>query len=319
MVARPLPEFMDRSSLDRSCFLAIFLGAWIFVGLYALFALTRNGTTAYFFLAVPFVTGSVVSLTVNFREQIFKSTLLSLFVNGLITLVFLPEGTVCLLMASPIILIMTLFGAWGCSLTRYGGDPKKPRKLLSLLLGGILVFSAADSYLMASRSEQITQTEFVLDGSRDEIWARLSFDRQPRAPMPGWLDWWMHAPEKYAFGGEGLNAQRYVDFGPAQAGDDEDRPRGKIIFMVTRWEPGQSVEFTCSDNQTRLDKWIDLGVTRVELIDEKTVEVAGAKTRVRLTTQWRRKLGPGFYFTPFLRAGVAEAHQVLAAELREQP
>ncbi|MCW8133897.1 MAG: hypothetical protein KIS92_26355, partial [Planctomycetota bacterium] len=201
--------------------------------------------------------------------------------------------------------------------------------VLVAALGG---YAAHDARVLAGGApERTVASTFVLDAPREAVWQASSFDRRPGSAAPWWLGP-LPAPERYAFGAQSAGAERWVDYGPPVRGDDADRPRGKIVYRIACWDDGRGATFVCVRNETRLGRWVDLIETRLDLEDlppesaaapaASTLErSAGAqaspRTKVTLTTRYRRRLGPDVYFNPLMDGAVDAMHAMLADELRE--
>lgn len=266
------------------------------------------------FIGLPFISSFIVAALVPEKRDASLVCFLSMLINLILSPFFLGEGVLCVVMALPIFAGITIIGAVMGSLIRGPGakDARKPRRFMFLLVIAVLLIAAQDvlALRMGVPAETVT-TQIELSGTREEVWKRLSFDRAPRARVPGWMRLWVAQPERFAFAEEGLRARRFVDFGERQYGDDADALRNKFVYEITEWKLGESCVFACRENHSRARNWVALLDTRVELSDGSTPQT----TRVTLRTRYKRKLGPAFYFAPFLKAAVEGMQEMLAKEI----
>jgi hypothetical protein len=301
---------------DRPRVAAMLAGTGSFVALYLLLVLTRVSASALLFLLLPFFSSMLVANLVSRREHVMSTCMLSMLFNGIASFLFLGEGFLCVMMASPLFMGMTWLGACLARSARFGLDtPQNPRRwTIMLVTGALFGYAAWDARVLAlGAPERSVSNSYEIAAPREAVWRALSLDRTPTTPLPAWL-FALPVPERYAFAEQGEGAIRYVDYGAPVHGDDADRPRGRMVFRVAEWDPGCRAVFVCTRNETRIGGWLELIETSVEL------DVAAgdpARTRVTLTTRYRRKLGPALYYETLMDAGIAAMHDVLAGEIRE--
>ncbi|MCW8132158.1 MAG: hypothetical protein KIS92_17560, partial [Planctomycetota bacterium] len=95
---------------DHARLRAMFAGTGSYVMLYLLLVLTRLEFTALLFLFLPFASSMLVASQVSRREHVMSTCFFSLFFNALASFLFLGEGVLCVLMASPVFAAMTWLG-----------------------------------------------------------------------------------------------------------------------------------------------------------------------------------------------------------------
>lgn len=295
---------------DRHRVKAMFWGTGLFVILYIILIVTEEAGTAWLFNLLPLLSAYVVGRTVRYPEHAISTAFLSFMFNCIASYLFLGEGILCVVMASPILAAFTWVGA---ILGREGAfSSESPRLFPVLIIGGLALFSAYDAAVLAHGAPiRTVTTEIRVAATPEQVWAQVSFDREPSVPISGWLGKLLPLPDHYRFSETGTDAQRVLDYGKIRWHDDGDTPRGVVQFRVSEWEPNQKATFTCNGNTTRINKWICLIDTTIELerVDEHT-------TAVKLTTHYRRRLGPAFYFNSVLDYGVERMHAVLLGEVR---
>ena len=325
------PDFKSNTSLsepevawDHQRIKAMFAGTGVFVLLYIFIAITGAAASAFLFLFMPLASSMTVACLVSKREQVLSTCFLSLVVNLAASFFILGEGIFCAAMAFPIFAAATyVTGTWIRD-ARFGWEAPKhgirgSNNIKLLILVGVLGYTAYDAAVLAiGAPNQTVSTIVELNASPEEVWHKLSFKGRPSIPVSLWLRHWIPLPQQYDFSAEGIGAQRIIDFGQKQAGDDDDTPRGRITFEVTQWEVGRSCAFMCRSNPTKIGQWVELGDTRVELRPQGRPGSGSVSTQMTLTTTYRRKLGPATYFTPFMNAGISSMHEVLIGEMKEK-
>ncbi len=302
-------ERKSKKVWDRARIKAMFFGTGTFVSIYVLIVVSGEPASALLFLIAPFISSLIVAATVSRREHIISTCFQSFFVNLLASFILLGEGFFCAVMAAPIFAIMTWFGAWIGLKAR-----PKTSHMWNVMIAALLAFSAYDAAVLAKGAPVRTVTStFRFAAPVEKIWRGTSFSREPSACVPLWLRLWVPRAEKLDFSGEGVGARRVVDFGAPQPGDDGDTPRGKIVFEITEWTPNEACAFVCRENETKLGQWLELGETRMTLSAD-----ASGETVVTFTSAYRRKLGPAFYFVPFMDAALGDVHGMLFEEMKAE-
>ena len=300
---------------DRDRIKAMFWGTGVFIIAYVILIVTQWQGTALLFVFLPFISAWVVASMVRWREHVLSTCFLSLLVNCVASYLFLGEGILCVVMAFPILAVLTWCGAVVGRASRFSSQPNDSGKRTPLLwvMGSVLFFSAYDATVLAYGAPVRTvTTRLQLSASPSQVWRELSFDRAPTVPISGWLGKLLPPPDHYRFDGAGLGAGRVIDYGAIRWGDDGDTLRGTVQFHISAWEPERVMAFACDGNTTRINKWIGLLDSRVEL--EPSTD--GTTTTLTLTTRYRRHLGPAIYFNFVLDYGVEKMHEVLLGEVR---
>lgn len=165
-------------------------GALIGVGGARLMATPNGGYGYALFVGLPVLQGMVAAAVAQIGGphpwgRSARTAAFSLLLSAVGVLAFAMEGIVCLLMAAPLILPLTLFGAWlGWLMT--GGERAPSARLhgpaiaiLSLALGG-------GAILPAPESEGEVTTVWHLAAPPERVWPYVL--RLDALPEP---DWWL--------------------------------------------------------------------------------------------------------------------------------
>ena len=301
---------------NRARLKAMYYGTGVFMALYIVMAVSHSEITSTLFLVLPFFSSMLVARTVSWRDQVMRTCFLSLLVNILASFLFLGEGIICIVMASPIFVLMTWIGAAAVRGARFNDSRYVgPGRAAMFLVGGIFAFTAYDNIVLAHGAPiRSVSSEVTFAAPRERVWKAMSFKRASRVPISGWLGWFLPPPDQYDFKAEGDGAFRAMHYLAKNPHADGDTPRGTIAIVTTEWIPEDGAIFACVRNDTKIDKWFGLIDTRITL---ETLPAEPQKTRMRLTTRYQRHLGPGLYFNALMDYASEKMHEVLAGEMRE--
>jgi len=260
--------------------------------LYRILKLGHLEHTSLVFIGIPTV---LAILTVRFVPRprtitgvILKAITVALLVSG----VALGEGFICIVMASPLfILVGVIIGKIAES--RYWRYTRRGRRILSVTAFSMLSVSSLEGVLPGfnfSREETVTVVR-VVDRPASQVEASLS--RTPRfdAPLP--LFFRARFPRPAAASGSGLAVgdTRAVRFTAA------GHYPGALVMRISRSAPG-SVTFTAVSDDSYIKHWLTW-----EGADVSWSAVDGTHTRVSWTVRYRRTLDPAWYFKPWERYG----------------
>ena len=268
--------------------------------MYHIIVMKRLKQTSLLFIKIPTVLALIVACTPKPKSAmggVLRATTLGLLIFG----VFLGEGFVCILMASPLFyLVAIIIGAARSSSNR--------TVLPALVLAGLvpMSFEGTHSRLSFNREETVQATA-IIDASSTQVEHALS--RSPRTDLP--LPYYLRAgfPRPVEAHGAGLHPGdlRVIHF----AGG-EGKP-GDLTMKITDSTPGHLHLVGVSD-KSKIAHWLQWKESEVRW------STAGeGRTRVSWTIRYRRLLDPAWYFGPWERYGTRLAAGYLIDTLATPP
>ena len=254
--------------------------------------------TSALFIGIPMLLAIVVVLFARPRSStglIVKAVTVALLVSG----VFLGEGFICIVMASPLFYAVAIIIGAATNRMRKSGCQAGPT-LMGLLVLALLPmsFEGATTRLSFNRDEVIT-TERVVHAMpaevRNAIAAQPSFNRT----LPPYLR--MGFPRPVSARGDGLKPgdRRIIHF----AGG-EGKPGDLIAEVIEADE--SSVTFRLVSDTSHVAHWLKWQTAEVQWTQESS-----GRTRLRWTLGYRRLLDPAWYFGPWERYAVKLAADYL--------
>ncbi|HEX5008775.1 MAG TPA: SRPBCC family protein [Planctomycetota bacterium] len=235
------------------------------------------------FLLAPVVAGFVIGFTLNRDEtlRLGKTVGIASWVVAL-GLIFMlaagAEGALCLLMASPIVLVLAAIGALvGRSAALCGGRPRDAGIALALLP----LLTGLEARWPAASPPIEVRSEILIHATPEAIWPHVvSFPELP--PADDWLFRESIAdPRRATIAGEGVGAVRRCEFST-----------GPFIEPITAWEPPTRLAFdvTAQPRPMReLSPWGEIdaphldgylraqrGEFRLEPVDATTTRLVGS-------------------------------------------
>jgi hypothetical protein len=206
------------------------------------FYLSTEVVTSYglsLFVLSPAVCGLVSPILYNWgRLGRFWESLLVAFLTGLASLLTLLmlgwEGLICMLMAVPVILPLTLIGgAVGHLLSRLG---KTRSSTISVILLLLTPFGIGWESVHQQPHAREVSTTVVIDGTLEEVWREvIAFSVIPE-PEEWYFRMGIAYPIRAEIHGEGVGAVRYCHFST-----------GAFVEPITHWEENRLLAFTVTE------------------------------------------------------------------------
>lgn len=273
-----------KTSISRSQWSLIFLILVVSAGsvMFRLIMFRGLEQTAVLFIGIPAVLAMSLAMTPKAKTAkggIMKGLTLTLLLSG----VFLGEGFICILMASPIFYLVGL--VVGALVDR---NREKRQTTLSclLLILGLMSIEGTAPKLSFNREETVRASQ-VVTASETDVQLALSHSPRTDTPLPTYLR--MGFPRPTEARGEGLQvgATRTIHF----AGG-EGHP-GNLLLKVRESRPGY-VRFEVVSDSSKVAHWLDWKSSEVDW-----TALDGEHTRVNWTLHFERRLDPAWYFRPW--------------------
>jgi uncharacterized membrane protein YhaH (DUF805 family) len=202
------------------------------------------------FAGLPFCMGFVTSLIISFGDEVrwkdamVGSVLACVFVGAILLAVAL-EGVVCILMAAPLALILTLMGSvFGCVVCMSVECQKERGRLMcgQLLLLPVLL---GGEKLAAQKPDLIeVRTALEIDAPAEVVWRNVvTFSELPE-PTELLFKLGIAFPVRAEIEGRGVGAVRYCQFST-----------GPFVEPITVWDEPRLLRFTVTSNPEPMQEW----------------------------------------------------------------
>lgn len=264
----------------------------------------RLEQTSALFIGIPAFLAALVALLSRPKTatgMICTVTAIALLVSG----VFLGEGFICILMASPLFFLIAVIVGSATDWAR------KREKRSQTLIGCVLLltltpmsFEGTGARLSFPR-EEIVRREFVVQASPAEVAARIAKRPQFNGELPAYLRLGFPRPTETSGSGIQIGDLRKIHF----AGG-EGKPGDLVMEVVTA--DYHSVEFREVSDTSHVAHWLRWESTRFEW-----TSLPEGQTRVTCTVRYRRLLDPAWYFKPWERYAVELSTEYLLHSLVE--
>jgi hypothetical protein len=197
----------------------------------------------------------------------------------------LGEGFICILMASPIFLLVGLLVG-----TIVDWNRAKRQTTFSCLLLVLLPMSfEGSSPKLSFDREETVQESRIVDGSEHDVQMALSHSPRTETPVPMYGKMGFPLPTRAWGDGLKIGATRAIHF----AGG-EGKP-GDLVLKVGESRSGY-VRFDAVSDHSKIAHWLDWESSEVSW-----TPVDAQHTRVNWTLHFRRRLDPAWYFRPWER------------------
>jgi len=217
-----------------------------------------------FIFIVPLVMGYLTTVNAgprNVRFCIFMPWVSSLLMITLVGLIGW-EGSVCIVMATPIFLVLSSIGGL------IGGVKSKPGRLNSftfpimLLLPGLVSFS--ESCFQLPDEVRTVYTQIEIDASADRVWEQIREVKKIEADEHFFSVYHLIGfpkPIEASISGEGVGAVRHARF----------EKNLNFIETITEWEENEKIAFSIyvapeSIPATTLDEHVTIGGTHFDTL-----------------------------------------------------
>ena len=272
---------------------AVILGITVTVVVYRILVWQHVEQTSLLFIGIPSVLAMILALTPRSETVIgliCKAMAIALLISGL----FLGEGFICILMASPIFFAVGILIGIIVNVAR--ADHKKPSGTsvtCLVLLGAFAGMSleGTSARLSFPKEEQVVVTK-ALTANPAAVEATLAatpvFDRA----LPPYLRLKFPRPVEAHGSGLSLGDRRTIHF----AGG-EGKP-GDLEMQVAERSAGH-VRFHATSDHSKVAHWMTW-----EDSDVSWREIAPGQTEVEWRIRFRRELSPAWYFGPWERYAV---------------
>jgi uncharacterized membrane protein YhaH (DUF805 family)/putative flippase GtrA len=291
-----------------SALLSIAAGVGIDLGMFVLSVYGMRDYGVALFVGTPFVAGVVGAYVYNRRyaatdRETMQMALLTTCIMVGVLFTFGFEGAICLAMALPLGMAISVFGALaGRAIALRGGrSPWGSLFALALLPPAMPLLAPPASMPLHEVASAIE-----IDASPEVVWPHVvSF---PDLKEPGWLVRRMGIayPRRARIEGSGAGAVRYCEFST-----------GPFVEPIRIWEPGRRLSFDVVQSPPPLREWsVYAGVMPPHLDgyfhavrgEFRLVRLTGNRTRLEGSTWYALRIAPAAYWGVFADLVVRRIH-----------
>jgi hypothetical protein len=273
------------------------------------------------FMVTPFAMGAVSAYFYNrpWRRS-FGRTLgvatVSLALAGAVVLLFALEGLMCLLMAAPIALVGSTFGAlvgWGLARSPSQQTFQASGVLLVLPLAAGVEAKAAETGFR-HQYEVISSVEIA---ARPEVvWQHVIAFSELDPPTPWEEGSGIAYPVRATLTGSGVGAVRHCEFST-----------GPFVEPITRWEPGRKLSFDVASQPPPMQEWSPFKNVHPPHLDAslrsrrgefRLIPLEGGRTRLEGSTWYEPSIEPRAYWRLWTDALIHQIHERVLVHIQRR-
>jgi hypothetical protein len=237
----------------------------------------------------PFMTGKTKQISRNEAYKLSFATL-SLALLGL--LLFALEGAICIVMASPILALLTLLGSYVGYQTQENTVVNTPNTMTVLILGaiGLMGFDT----LNEPKGLIPVKTKIIVNSNIENVWKNVVTFDKIEEPVDWLFKTGIAYPTDATINGIGVGAIRYCNF-----------TTGSFVEPITKWEEPNILQFDVKEQPIPMNEMNPFWEVHPPHLDGyfksykgqfKLVEIDDNKTELEGTTWYQVDITPEFYW-----------------------
>lgn len=286
----------------RSRVVAIIVAVTVASFFYRWLVWHRLEQTSLLFIGIPALLAILTTLLARPRStmgMLFMVMTIALLVSG----IFLGEGFICILMASPLFFaaaaIVGAINDWA----RERDKPSETTMSLLLLLVLLPLSLEGTRATLSFPREETVRREVVVAAPAEEVARRMAGTPRFESELPAFLRLGFPRPVAARGAGDQIGDLRVIHF----AGG-EGKP-GDLVMKVAAADANM-VEFREVSDSSHVAHWLKWETARFEW-----QPLADGRTLVTCTVQYRRLLDPAWYFKPWEQYAVGLSTEYLIQEM----
>jgi len=262
-----------------------------------------SGLGATMFLFLPAAAGFVTVLTVHYWKAVAISLLIAMTLC-FAGLVFTGlEGIVCVVMATPILIVGAMLGAGAGSLVKrcFPTDGNFSMAIIPVL-AGVSVFGAGkiEDRLDTGWRTEIIESTIIVEAAPEEVWDAIIEFGDVNGSKPLLMRMGLPVPQSCSISGFGVGSERTCRFSS-----------GFIRERVTEWNPPHRLVLDVEEVQLPGRHW--LGFQRATYTLERR---SSGDTEITRTTTVTSTLRPAIYWRFFEHLGTETEHDYILKSLK---
>lgn len=253
----------------------------------------RLEQTSLLFIGIPAAIAILCVITPEPKSATgtaVKAVTLFIGISG----IFLGEGFICILMASPLFYLVAVI----IGVTRDRANKQSTIVSCVLLIAMVPMSSEGVRPGLSFRREEAISAHRIIDATPDQIMSALNSQPHLDSKLPFYLRLGFPRPVAVSHQGSGVGARETVHF----AGG-EGKP-GDLVLEVVEEKHGPvshsavdgRIGYRAISDTSHVAHWLQWEESTVELF-----VVDATHTRVQWTLRYRRLLDPAWYFGPWER------------------
>ena len=276
------------------------------IGLAGFFFLTNfhQGMGEVLFLLVPVTAGFSIALVSRGKNSATAAVLLAVLSSLAILVGTGKEGTLCAVLALPIVIAGLFIGLGIGVLARRLFLDRSANKTTTmgivLLIGPLLILSGdrAERRLLANAHVEMVEDSIAIDASPDRVWDNLLAVDNVKSSKPFLMYIGLPIPVRCTLAGQGVGSKRVCYFNS-----------GYIEETVTGWNPPYYMGLAIDRTHMPGRHWLGFEHAEYRLAAE------GSRTLLTRRTTITSHLLPRWYWRPFERLGVHSEHHYILQDM----
>ena len=259
-----------------------------FVAYYEIIDYVELKTTSALFIGLPILIGLLV---VNFAhtKSVFGMTIKTTIISLCLIAPFLGEGSICILMAAPIFLLvnLVLVAIYQSIKRKYQSIKKKYLILLLTCIPFFMGFIEKNSLTKKQEFLKVT-TETIVEGTLEQWQVKISNSTHISENVPMFLSLGFPLPTKIS----DHNSQLLITFDKGG------------FWKVNKEVKKGSIKYTVIKDTSKINHWIKIKDSHLEII-----RINNQRVLIKQTTSYYSKVFPKWYFAPFQKLAIKQLHQ----------
>lgn len=311
VVREPLIEHKLTSAL-----LGIAASALICIAMVSLCVYLIQDYGGALFMGTPIIMGATSAYIYNrpYTRGVLSSIMvaeLSIFLSGLILLLFAFEGIICLAMLLPIAGVMAILGALiGVMIATV-----QPQRTMTLLIPiSLLPIVAGAENAFRDLPEYEVLTTIEIDAPPDKVWPNVVGFSDLDTPPSWYFQLGIAYPKRATIVGSGVGAVRHCEFST-----------GAFVEPITAWEQPTRLAFDVQSQPPPMHELSPYrhvhpphldGYLRCKRGEFRLIELAGQRTRLEGRTWYEYEIFPQSYWTLWTDRLIHSIHQRVLSHIK---
>lgn len=255
------------------------------------------------FIIFPIAIGFAAGLSVESGTKVVWINLGSVLLALVLTAIFALEGVICILMASPLIVLLQYVGYWTAQLVKRRWPRSTPPSNVNAFFIPLLILLVSDfAERKISGADEINAvtSSVTLAFTPEQVFDHIKAMDKLDAEKTFLLKLGLPVPNRCVIEEDKVGAKRTCLF------DD-----GRIVTEVTRFERGQALGLKVMEYELAGKRWFTFHGAEYQL------RLENGKTILTRTTTYQSTLQPRFYWAPIEKFTIEQEHAFVFRSLEK--